>query len=152
MQLVSEHRFTSLADARAYALAGNATLTLQSLKSGTHFTYKVRAAKEDPNSTRASVPTWFVSLLANGNEGQFTYLGIIQGAAFRLTRNSKAGADAPSVKAFTYFWALRDLPGNLVVRHEGRCGRCGRTLTVPESIDAGIGPECAQIMENGGAL
>jgi len=27
----------------------------------------------------------------------------------------------------------------LVVRHEGRCGR---TLTVPESIERGIGPEC----------
>ena len=27
--------------------------------------------------------------------------------------------------------------------HEGKCGRCGRKLTVPESIEAGIGPECA---------
>lgn len=26
---------------------------------------------------------------------------------------------------------------------EGRCVRCNRALTVPESIEAGIGPECA---------
>lgn len=25
----------------------------------------------------------------------------------------------------------------------GQCGRCGRTLTTPESLSAGIGPECA---------
>lgn len=29
------------------------------------------------------------------------------------------------------------------LRHAGRCGRCGRVLTVPESIDSGLGPVCA---------
>ena len=29
------------------------------------------------------------------------------------------------------------------LHHEGRCGRCGRKLTVPESIESGFGPECA---------
>jgi len=23
-----------------------------------------------------------------------------------------------------------------------RCGRCGRVLTVPESVESGFGPEC----------
>jgi hypothetical protein len=32
------------------------------------------------------------------------------------------------------------------VWHEGRCGRCGRKLTVPESIESGFGPECASIL------
>jgi hypothetical protein len=149
---VSDHKFLSLSDAKAYALAGNATMTLQSLKTGVHFTFKIRAAKEDPNSTRASVPTWFVNLLCNGNadEGDFQYLGLIQNGIFRLTRNSRAGVDAPSVRAFAFFWGSTELHPSLVVRHEGRCGRCGRTLTVPESIDAGIGPECASKI--GGAL
>lgn len=31
----------------------------------------------------------------------------------------------------------------LQVWHEGRCGRCGRKLTVPSSIETGLGPECA---------
>ena len=30
--------------------------------------------------------------------------------------------------------------------HEGRCGRCGRKLTVPESIEAGYGPECINLV------
>lgn len=29
------------------------------------------------------------------------------------------------------------------VHHEGRCGKCGRRLTVPESIETGLGPECS---------
>jgi len=32
------------------------------------------------------------------------------------------------------------------LHHEGKCGRCGRKLTVPLSIETGIGPECASKM------
>jgi hypothetical protein len=47
--------------------------------------------------------------------------------------------------AFAWFWdRLRNgnLPEQVEVHHEGRCGRCGRALTVPESIESGFGPEC----------
>lgn len=40
-------------------------------------------------------------------------------------------------------WAGRQEPEGYVIKHAGRCGRCGRILTVPESIDLGLGPECA---------
>lgn len=33
--------------------------------------------------------------------------------------------------------------GSAYALESGRCCRCNRTLTVPESIEAGIGPECA---------
>lgn len=152
MQAAS-HQFATLAEAKAFALAGNAILTLQSLKTGVHFTYKIRAAKVDPGSTRTASPVWFVNLLSNGSadEGDFQYLGLIRDGRFTLTRASKAGPNAASFKAFNYFWnlGLEQMPAGLVVRHEGHCGRCGRTLTVPESIDAGIGPECAAIMAGG---
>ena len=32
------------------------------------------------------------------------------------------------------------------VHHEGKCGRCGRKLTTPESCLRGIGPECWALM------
>jgi hypothetical protein len=35
---------------------------------------------------------------------------------------------------------------NLEIWHEGRCGRCGRKLTVPESIHNGYGPECIHLI------
>jgi hypothetical protein len=37
---------------------------------------------------------------------------------------------------------LKNLPDFIEVWHEGKCGKCGRTLTVPSSIESGIGPEC----------
>ena len=37
-----------------------------------------------------------------------------------------------------------NLPPALEVWHEGRCGRCGRKLTTPQSVETGFGPVCAQ--------
>lgn len=34
------------------------------------------------------------------------------------------------------------LPEKLVINHSGKCFKCGRTLTTPESIESGIGPVC----------
>lgn len=141
--------FTSLEDAKAFALAGNAILTLESLKTGAHFTYKIRAGKP-ANERNAHLPTtvWFVDLLTNGSadEGTFHYLGMIRDGKFAWTKATNGRQSSPSFKAFNFFFKSTELHPELVVRHEGRCGRCGRTLTVPESIDRGIGPECAEKM------
>jgi hypothetical protein len=143
MQATHSHKFETVGDARKFVFAGNAIITLQSLRTNSHFTYKVREA-DKRNENEA--PAYFVNLLANGSadEGSFVYLGMVRNGAFSLTRASKAGIDAPSVKAFRFFLGQRELHPELVIRHEGRCGHCGRTLTEPESIDLGIGPVCRE--------
>jgi len=142
---VTSHQFSTIKDACDYALAGNATLTLESLKTGAHFTFKVRLAK--PRDGEEPQALWFVSLLNGPDNGSdYQYLGIIRNGRFTRTAKSRITEEASSFKAFNFFWACitaGKLPESLAVRHEGRCGRCGRVLTVPESIDAGIGPECA---------
>lgn len=135
------HLFTNAADAAAYTLAGKATLTLSSVKTGARYTYKVRRADKGKGNVH------FVTLLTGSdNETAYTYIGMIKGNAFVLTAKSKMTADAMPVKAFDFYTrhvvAAKHLPDCLEVRHNGHCGRCGRTLTVPESIDNGIGPEC----------
>ena len=49
--------------------------------------------------------------------------------------------------AWRWLWtrlnARAVLPANVTVWHEGKCGACGRKLTVPDSIKSGIGPVCA---------
>ena len=127
------------ADALAYALAGNARLTLLSTKTGVRFTYRVRAKES----------LFFVAVLTGSdNESDYTFLGtIFADRVYRHGRRSTIGFDAPSEKAFTYFWAnvMRGrLPEQLEVWHEGSCGRCGRPLTDPESIARGIGPVCLE--------
>lgn len=144
------HELTNPAEIRRFALAGRAHLTLTSLVSGVHFTYRVSQAAD--KETGDLTQLWFVSLLRDGSadDGQFTYLGIVgKDGLFRTTKGTKVSPDAPSLKAFSFFWAgLVDnrVSPQLRVQHEGRCGRCGRTLTEPLSITTGLGPICREEM------
>jgi hypothetical protein len=132
---------TALPNPAQFALAGNAVFTLQSLKTGTRFTFRVRIAED--NSTMS-----FVSVLIGPDNCQdYRYLGFIRrGVFFHGGPKAKISAEAPSVKAFRWFWehtANGKPTPQLEVSHAGRCGKCGRQLTVPESIASGFGPECA---------
>src|SRR5271170_3459179 len=126
--------------ALAFILAGKATVTLRSLQGGNRYTFKiVEAEKRNPNDA----PTWFVKLL-NGpdNNSSYVYVGIIRNNKFSWTSKSRVGRDAASLLGFSY--VLDSLTTNTMrgfeVWHEGKCGRCGRKLTVPESINTGFGP------------
>jgi hypothetical protein len=89
-------------------------------------------------------------LTGSDNETSYTWLGRVSRDIFwigrKFPRPGDISRDAPCAKAFE--WAWRQLvrgaiPEQLEIWHEGRCGRCGRKLTVPESVAAGFGPECA---------
>jgi hypothetical protein len=134
------------ADVRRFALAGRAHLTLRSKKTGTRFTYRLSRIT-DSDAAFASV------LTGSNNEGDYSYAGIVDTSGFRTTRRSALTCDAPSVRALEWFSqkVLRDgmSPADLglEVYHEGRCGKCARLLTTPESVERGIGPECWSKME-----
>jgi hypothetical protein len=119
--------FTSIEEAKAYILTGDATLTLESRHSGTKFTYRVTRCKD-----KEQPDLYFVSLLIgdSADDGQFKYLGIINRIGFRITKNSGVNADAPAAKAFESFFLSTTLDAELEVRHEGRCDR---THTASES-------------------
>lgn len=128
--------------ALTFALAGNATLTLVSQKTGARFTYSVRA---NDDST-----VWFVGLLTGpDNRADYKYMGRIARGIYwhgrKVPRAGDIGREAPSARAFDYAWralARGAMPDQCEIWHEGSCGRCGRKLTVPESIASGFGPEC----------
>lgn len=141
------HVMTVPAQIRQFTLAGKATLTLKSLQSQRHYTFKIKQAKDE--ATGEGKALWFVSVLSNGD--QYLYVGVIAGAAenFKLTAKSKFTEDAICVKAWRYFWAgiqAGVIKPDLEIRHEGRCGRCGLELTTPESIDTGFGPDCSAML------
>lgn len=148
--MTKSRQITSAADALRFALAGNARLTLVSKKTQHRFTYRIRQPKE-PNQPPGAEPPHFVQVLTGpDNTGDFTFLGtIFKRGEYRIGRKSPISAAAPSAMAWAWFWPrlLKDrIPETMEVWHEGRCGRCGRALTVPESIERGIGPECAGVM------
>lgn len=133
-----------------FLFAGNALFTLRSLKSGLRYTYRVRGKREDAHTVD---PTFFVSLLRGpNNEEDYAYVGVLRrDLGLRFTQASRMGPEAPSALILLWFLdkakrqraVLGRAKDGVEVWHEGRCGRCGRVLTVPESIARGIGPECA---------
>ena len=136
-------QFTSAQAALAFMVAGNATVTLVSKKTGTRFTFKIRAA--DSGEVR------FVSLLRGAdNESDYSYLGRVDATGKlwigrKVPKPGDISRGAPSALAFDYAWqhlAKGSIPPLLEIWHEGRCGRCNRKLTVPASIESGFGPEC----------
>lgn len=137
-------RLVASSDVVRYMFAGQSTFTLKSVDSGRRFTYKIKTFQ--PKDEAKPVISLVSLLTGPDNEGDFTYLGIIRNGVFNLTSKSRMSADAAPVKAisFTMKWLLAysTLTPKIEFWHSGRCGRCGRKLTVPESVELGIGPEC----------
>lgn len=130
----------------AFMLAGNAHVTFQSRRTGTRFTYRVRLANPHAGDrVRAGGPSHFVAVLTGPDN--YEYLGCIYDRrAYAHGRKSRISRDATSAVAFTWVWKhlfAGEMHPELAVYHEGRCGRCGRRLTTPESIATGLGPVCA---------
>jgi hypothetical protein len=149
----TEHRaqFTTAEAAHKALFAGNATLTVVSKKTGERFTIKIHQPDPDENGR----PAPFIVGLLSGpdNTADYRYMGLLKNDGVRLTAKSRISTKAPSVQGLT--WLVRHVangsfPGDKIeLWHEGRCCRCGRPLTVPSSIAAGIGPDCAEKMAAG---
>lgn len=101
-------------------------------------------------------PFWFVGLQKGSiGDSKARYLGVIDSKvgfrAFRTThatkKNKHATADninlfgdvLKSLETETFAFALK-----VRVWHMGRCAKCGKALSVPESIATGFGPICAK--------
>lgn len=144
-------QFHDMAAFRRFALAGDAVFTVVSKRTGTRFTYRIQRPRGEKNSK-----TYFCKLL-NGpdNTSNYAYFGLMFGPGkdtdFQSFRHGGATAKValatPSVSGFA--WLLRhvmhDETLDLVeIWHQGRCGKCRKPLTVPESIESGLGPVCAK--------
>lgn len=137
---MSRKRFDDGPAAAAFILGGNARVTLVSRVSGARFTYQVRASDDGQ--------VFFVKVLTGpDNTSTYSYLGFIRDGSYRHGGSkSRIGENAHSAKAWAWAWhqlsTYQRIPKHLEVWHEGRCGRCARVLTVPESIASGFGPVC----------
>lgn len=139
-----------------FIVAGKAIFTLEvsdsfasAKKTRPHYTYKVSKPK-------FTSPFLFVSVLTGPeNTKNYTYLGILfpDTGIVKFTDKSQFHEDAWCV--FLLRRVCANLWGNtphkieeagFKLHHEGKCGKCGRRLTVPQSIETGIGPECVKSM------
>lgn len=128
-----------------FALAGKAIFTVVSKKTGTRFTFKVAKHENSP---------WFVGVLTgadNSCDTSYSFLGtLFEDGEYRHGAKSRISPQAPSAQAAAWLMPRlfrRVALSQVEIFHEGRCGRCGRRLTVPSSIESGIGPECAKLSQ-----
>lgn len=122
-------------DALKFIFAGKSIVTFLNTKTNNRFTFKVKAAK-DSN-------LFFVSVLTNPDV--YTYIGTCVEGNYKHGKKSNITLDAQSVKVFDYVLSklkTDNLPDFVEIWHEGFCGKCGKRLTVPQSIETGIGPDC----------
>jgi len=131
---MKEHKLNN-SDALKFIFAGNSTFTFRNSKTENRFTFKVKQ-KKDSN-------LFFVSVLTGPDV--YTYIGTVINGQFKHGKKSKISKDAQSVRVFDYVFnslVKNSLSSLIEIWHEGRCGKCGKTLTVPKNIHLGIGPEC----------
>jgi hypothetical protein len=129
-------QITNPKQALEFIKGGNATATFVG-QTG-RYTYKVRKAKDSE--------MYFVSLLVgSNNESDYIYIGCITDSKgfFQTGKSSHKGL----VPALAFNWIYNRLLNGVIdertqIWHEGRCGKCGRKLTTPESIERGMGAEC----------
>jgi len=133
-------------EVREFIFAGNALFTVVRTSDMKRHTYKVIESKDKK--------VFFVRLLTIAdNDSPYQYLGFISKTTrqFTTSKASRITANASGFQMFNDLFTAIKL-GTLTaedttyqVWHEGTCGRCGRTLTVPASIASGYGPECIKL-------
>lgn len=128
------------------ALAGHAILTLQNGENK-HYTYKITVADDTNN-------LYFVRLLTsfdNSADSSYVYIGcyFVDSNYFVPAKPYKSSPEfswPKPIRLAKYFFNnlhnMSTTESKLKVYHEGKCCKCGRRLTTPESIERGLGPEC----------
>ncbi len=133
-----------------FLLAGRAVFTVAGKDK--RFTFRIN--RKESQNARYPEPSYFVSVRTGGADAEhaYTYMAILdtRTGTLRFTTGSKITAGSPAAVALAWtlrrVWAGLPLPAPAAIYHEGRCGRCGRPLTVPESILTGFGPDCAELV------
>jgi len=139
---------------------GNCHVTFVNKDANERFTYQLVEGRKETDPEK--VPATLVKILTGPvNTDNYEYIGNVWHNVvpnteprelehkFWFYNKSSMTADAPSVIAFKVVLqalATGSMPEWLEIWHEGKCAVCGRLLTVPDSIELGIGPTCLKNM------
>jgi hypothetical protein len=135
-----------LEKSKRFILAGKSTFTVVSKTTQKRYTYKIGS-----NDTKT---VFFVSYLnGSDNNTDYKYLGTIfkdNPTPYKYFHSRKK-TDPKSVVNKTFEWVYNTIQSYNVSNfdkiefwHECKCGRCGRKLTVPNSIESGLGSVCSK--------
>lgn len=107
------------------------------LKSGKHFTYHIETVKRGSLEGKR-----IVSLLVGpDNNRSYKGFGFVHEHGLGISLWRKASTEAFVKHRKILLGQAADHVEQFL--QSGKCSRCGRKLTTPESIKRGMGPECA---------
>jgi len=127
--------------------AGRAVLTFQNQKTSNHITVKVKQAR-DKNDRKVKLPIFFVNISLLGDKEQGM---VFAGTIYQDTNTARLarGLAKDSQVAKVFGWLINATRNPRLLReqgvsllHEGKCCRCGLSLTNPLSIERGLGDDC----------
>ena len=123
----------------------NGTFTIQNRVTGEHRTFRVRTQKDDASFA----PGKRTVALLKGNDNETSYTGF----AFVTEDGINVWSSKRGTVGYTAYanllWSLAidgafsEYAEKYSITESRKCVRCNRKLTTPESLAAGIGPECA---------
>jgi hypothetical protein len=117
-----------------------AEFTVKSLKTGKDFTYSIsRSEFKGKWYTHIKVEKGYRVFVRLGTY----YNGVITNKGKKITTPSALGI--AHVLKFVENGLGEKLDEVVELRHVGNCLRCGRELSDPQSIDAGLGPVCRNL-------
>lgn len=122
-------------DVLKFMFGGNSSFTVINTDTNNRFTYKMKRAKNSD--------LFFVSVLTSPDH--YSYLGVCTKGTYSHGKKSKISENSQSVQVFKFILnklKLNKLSDVVEVWHMGLCGKCNRPLTVPQSIQLGLGPDC----------
>lgn len=115
--------------------------TLKSLKTNMYYTYKIEQDKKNKDRFMAKV-------LYGDNVKNYRYIGLFYRDTLSLRTCTVAHLPhtTPQFIMLQYFLRILAMqipwPNTYIYYPARKCRKCGKLLTVPESIKLGIGPEC----------
>jgi hypothetical protein len=133
---------------KSFIFAGTAIFTTVNEKTGNRFTFRVRKAGWGTSNVRSDI--FYVSVLTGSdNQSCYTFLGTFFGGSNQLYRHSpKSRISSSAISNRVIEWFFQHYIKNPSIYttvknyHSGKCGKCGRKLTTPDSIKSGLGPQC----------
>lgn len=151
------HELSTIQDIDRYIFGGQAIFTVYSERIGTRYTFKTVKAKKP---ARDVYWVFVLCMPDNNNDKSYRFIGAVskqEGYKYSNKARHDFKPDCNSNKALIWFFekllngTLKTNHPYVKVYHEGRCGRCGRRLTTPQSLKIGLGPECSnhELMEVG---
>jgi uncharacterized protein DUF6011 len=110
-----------------------------------HRTFRVKTSRN--NKTVIGL------MVGRNNLKDYAWFGTIEGNTIRFWKNANMGFDMPPVQlpieqdeinaCFAAITSDTEEAGLRFAREYKNCSRCGKVLTTPESLDRGLGAECA---------